>query len=270
MRGRSCIAVFIAILALLFISISGYAKTTVNPAKTPAKDKKKIRRNISQAPQLSPGQGYLVRRGDNLTAIAHDFGPTPEAIKSANKLKSSRIIAGQLLTIPGAPAAEEESPAGRIRNETYMTAAEPEIPAADSEASPARLRLVQAGFQLIGVRYRFGGEGKSGFDCSGLVKSLFSKFNIELPRSSREQYQQGEKVSRDDLQMGDLVFFSSGGSQPTHVGIYVGNDRILHAARKARQVIVSDINKIWYKMRYLGARRVMDLWSDDPATQEEN
>jgi cell wall-associated NlpC family hydrolase len=54
------------------------------------------------------------------------------------------------------------------------------------------------------------------------------------------------------------------------VGIYVGNDKILHAARKAKQVIVSDINKIWYKMRYLGARRVMDLWGDDPAPEPES
>ncbi len=67
--------------------------------------------------------------------------------------------------------------------------------------------------------------------------------------------------------MGDLVFFSSGGKQPTHVGIYVGDNKLLHAARKARQVVVSDISKIWYTMRYVGARRVMDLWSDEPVTE---
>jgi cell wall-associated NlpC family hydrolase len=79
----------------------------------------------------------------------------------------------------------------------------------------------------------------------------------------------GEKVDRDKLQAGDLVFFSSGGSLPTHVGIYVGNDKFLHAARKARQVIVSDLSKFWYTMRYLGARRVMDLWWEEPDSASE-
>ena len=116
---------------------------------------------------------------------------------------------------------------------------------------------------MIGIRYRpSGGSERTGFDCSGLVKNLFSKFDIDLPRSSSEQYKQGEKVDRDKLEIGDLVFFSSGGSRPTHVGIYVGNDKILHAARKARQVVVSDLNKIWFTVRYLGARRISDLWGD--------
>jgi cell wall-associated NlpC family hydrolase len=131
-----------------------------------------------------------------------------------------------------------------------------------------RVRLAKAGFDLIGVRYRrSGGSEKSGFDCSGLVKNLFSRFNIELPRSSREQYQQGERIDRESLEVGDLVFFSSGGTQPTHVGIYVGDNKMLHAALKAKRVIVSDLNSLWYKVRYLGARRVMNLWGED--TPEE-
>jgi cell wall-associated NlpC family hydrolase len=138
------------------------------------------------------------------------------------------------------------------------------------EPGSMRSRLVEAGFQMIGVRYRrSGGSEKTGFDCSGLVKSLFSKFNIDLPRSSREQYKQGEKVDRDKLEVGDLVFFSSGGTRPTHVGIYIGNDRFLHAARKARQVMVSDLGKLWYTMRYLGARRIADLWGEEPESNSE-
>ena len=272
MKGRSCIAVFIAIVALLFTAISGYTKTTVNSAKA-LTGQKKIKRDSEQPGQ---GQEYKVRRGDNLTSIAREFGTTPAAIKSANGLRSSRIKAGQFLNIPVAKtaAAEKESKAVETRQES-ATQAQAGLPPdetqkTDSEASATPLRLVQAGFQFLGVRYRFGGSGKSGIDCSGLVKTLFSKFNIELPRSSREQYKQGQKVSRDELKMGDLVFFSSGGSQPTHVGIYIGDDKILHAARKAKQVIVSDINKIWYRMRYLGARRVLDLWSDESLPETNN
>ncbi len=272
MKGRSCIAVFFAIITLLFTSISGYSKTTANTPKASVKHKR-VKRASAHTRQLNLEQDYLVVPGDNLISIARDFGTTPEEIKSANGLKSNRIKSGQILNIPvpkSALAKTEKAPitesARAARSETYMSAAKAELgedQAGDSEASSTRLRLVEAGFQFLGVRYRFGGSSRTGLDCSGLVKTLFSKFNIDLPRSSREQFQQGERVSRDELKPGDLVFFSSGGSQPTHVGIYVGDNKFLHAARKARQVIVSDLNKIWYTMRYLGARRVIEAWGDE-------
>ena len=122
-----------------------------------------------------------------------------------------------------------------------------------------------------GIRYRFSGNSeKTGLDCSALVKNLFSKFDIHLPRSSREQFKEGEKIDRDNLQAGDLVFFSSGGKTPTHVGIYLGNNKFLHAARKAKQVIVSDLNKFWYETRYLGARRIMNLWWEEPEASSDS
>jgi len=270
MKGRSC-AIFVAAIALLIAPVVGYAG---NANKSSATHKKNL-----QKTSVTDSARYSVRPGDSLIKIAKHFGTSPESIKSANNLKTSKIKAGQILTIPRSKSAavkKETKPAAQTLsdpNQTYMSAA-PSPSAdtdkgADSETAPTRLRLVQAGFRLIGVRYRFGGSEQSGFDCSGLVKNLFSKFNIELPRSSQEQFKQGEKVNREDLEPGDLVFFSSGGTQPTHVGIYVGNNQILHAARKAKQVIVSDINKIWDTMRYLGARRVTDLWSDDPTPEEK-
>ena len=264
MRGRSC-AIFIAAIVLLVAPVVGYSG---NANKSSATHKKN-----SQKTSVTDSARYSVRPGDSLIKIAKHFGTSPESIKSANSLKTSKIKAGQILTIPRSKSAavkKETRPAAQTLsgpNQTYMSAAP--SPSADAETPPTRLRLVQAGFQLIGIRYRFGGSEQSGFDCSGLVKNLFSKFDIELPRSSREQFRQGEKVSREDLEPGDLVFFSSGGSQPTHVGIYVGNNQILHAARRAKQVIVVDINKIWDTMRYLGARRVTNLWSDDPAPEEK-
>ena len=100
-------------------------------------------------------------------------------------------------------------------------------------------------------------------DCSGLVKMLFAKLHVALPRSSREQIQSGKEVAMDQLELGDLVFFSSRGQTPTHVGVYVGDHQFLHAARKARQVVISDLNQPWYHKRFLGARRVIDLSKDD-------
>lgn len=246
MKGRSRIAIFFSIIGLMLVSfLPGYSNTDGT---------------------------YLVRKGDNLTTIAKKFGTSPAALRAANGLRGSLIRSGQILRIPGleaAPQIEKEV----LSRETASPAVDASVLAAlDSkpeEELPTRLRLVKAGFQLLGVRYRFSGlSEKSGLDCSGLVKILFSKFNIDVPRSSREQFKQGQKVDRSELEPGDLVFFSSGGTQPTHVGIYIGDNKFLHAARKAKRVIVSDLNKIWYTMRYLGARRISDLW-EEPATAAE-
>jgi cell wall-associated NlpC family hydrolase len=254
MKGRCRTAVFFAALALLLVSIPpGFSKAALRP---------------------SNDHTYVVRRGDNLIKIARANQTTVAALKSANGLKGSRIEAGQTLLIPVSKIASSKK---ETSGNAGVTASWNEASAArhisqlreqnligDGESPSMRLQLVEAGFKMIGIRYRLrGGSEKTGFDCSGLVKNLFSKFNIELPRSSQEQYKQGEKVDRDKLEPGDLVFFSSGGSRPTHVGIYIGNDKFLHAGRKARQVIVSDLNKIWYTVRYLGARRIADLWGDE-------
>jgi cell wall-associated NlpC family hydrolase len=276
MRGRHRIAVCLAAIALLFVSVSGHAKTATTHAKSNSKIKK-IKPGTPPQSMLTSRQTYVVRKGDSLFKIARENQTTTKALRAANGVKGSKIKAGQKLVIPGSQVAEasvEPPKAKSARNEQiaaqYISQLKSQNPTADAESPSARLRLVEAGFNMIGVRYRRSGiSEKTGFDCSGLVKSLFSQFNIDLPRSSREQYNQGEVVDRDKLQVGDLVFFSSGGTRPTHVGIYVGDDKFLHAAIKAKQVIVSDLNKFWYTMRYLGARRIADLWWDETQAAPE-
>jgi cell wall-associated NlpC family hydrolase len=267
MMGRSCNTALFVIIALFLVSAPGYSKTTTH---------KRVKRSTQKVAQQT--QKYTVRSGDNLGKIAQTFGTTTKAIQSANGMRSNRIKAGQIISIPVAKSAKAKKETPKLpkilntQNQvTYMSAAAPSASdaeeAVDPESLPTRIRLVQAGFEMLGVRYRFGGSGTNGIDCSGLVKNLFSKFNIDLPRSSREQYKQGEKISKDELQVGDLVFFSSGGTQPTHVGIYIGNNQFIHAARKAKQVVVSDLSKLWYTMRFLGARRIAGLWGDEPVTE---
>jgi cell wall-associated NlpC family hydrolase len=87
--------------------------------------------------------------------------------------------------------------------------------------------------------------------------------HINLPRTSREQIQSGKEIPVDQLEMGDLVFFSNGGEIPDHVGIYVGDHRFLHAEKRAGRVIVTDLNQPWYATRFLSARRVLDLERND-------
>jgi peptidoglycan DL-endopeptidase LytE len=273
MIGRGRTAVLFAALVIMLGIPCGFSKE-IGQIKAQPKHKQAGRGEIVRKNNLSGS--YVVRRGDSLLRIASDYGVTVKALKSANKLKGNTLQIGRKLKIPGSlKDGAQTAESKHLKNGPTLNALPPPqvsqestIEEKDSEDQSVRHRLVQAGFQFLGVRYRLGSiSEQSGFDCSGLVKSIFSKFNIELPRTSREQYQQGEKVDRNNLQKGDLVFFSSGGKNPTHVGIYVGDNKFLHAARKAKQVIVSDLSKIWYSMRYIGARRV--IWGDDDPVLEQ-
>jgi LysM repeat protein len=247
MKGKSYSVVILAATVLLTSAYSFSKSSSKLPKSAPPRYSQQDMEAKSTL-QLLTTLEYIVRRGDSLSRIGRTFGTTSEAIKAANGLTDTKILIGQKLQIPVVQG---------IDTKVFVT----DVAGADPDGTvpPRCLLLVQAGFKLLGVRYRWsGGSEKSGFDCSGLVKNLFARFDIDLPHSSREQYKLGEKVERDKLEMGDLVFFTSGGKLPNHVGIYVGNDKFLHAARKARQVIISDLNKRWYDHRYLGARRLMN------------
>lgn len=140
---------------------------------------------------------------------------------------------------------------------------EESIPASET----VRYKLAKMARTFLGLPYRWGEMSeRRGADCSGLVKMIFAKQHIDLPRTSRDQIQTGEAVSMERLETGDLVFFSSGGDTPTHVGVYMGNHQFLHAEKKAGRVIITDLNKPWYAKRFLGARRVVDVSKYDRDT----
>lgn len=122
--------------------------------------------------------------------------------------------------------------------------------------------LMDEAFSLIGTRYRAGSSSPSGFDCSGFTSYLYRQMGIELNRSSRGQYAQGEAVEESELRTGDLVFFTSprSGKSIGHVGIVVdydpmnGNFSFIHASTTG--VRVSQSNEPFYSRRYVGARRI--------------
>lgn len=122
--------------------------------------------------------------------------------------------------------------------------------------SYVRGELVKTAKAFIGIPYRWGGSSfKKGFDCSGLTMAVYKLNGLNLPRTSKQQYTTGVCITRKDLSKGDLVFFdTSGGGTVSHVGIYVGDDKFIHAPRKGKTVRVSSLSNRYYRKRYVGAR----------------
>lgn len=118
--------------------------------------------------------------------------------------------------------------------------------------------LLESVDEWYGVRYRTGGNTKSGVDCSGFTVAVYaSVYGIMLPRVSREQYRTSRKISTTELQEGDLVFFNTNGSGVSHVGVYLGNNKFIHAS-VSRGVMVNDLFEPYYLKRYYGAGRIDD------------
>jgi len=119
-----------------------------------------------------------------------------------------------------------------------------------------RRELVATARRFIGVPYRWGGEDrKHGFDCSGLTMVSYRLNGLNLPRNSRAQFKAGRYVSKRNLQPGDLVFFATqGGKRVTHVGMYAGGGKFIHAPRTGKTVRVASLSSRFFKRTYVGGR----------------
>jgi uncharacterized protein YraI len=119
--------------------------------------------------------------------------------------------------------------------------------------------LVSYAKNFLRTNYRYGGTSPSGFDCSGFTQYVYAKFGYQIPHSSTEQLKMGIPVSRDNLFPSDLLFFNNKKSkQVNHVGIYIGNNKFIHAASSFGAVRISNLNEQYYQTRFLSARRIIN------------
>jgi cell wall-associated NlpC family hydrolase len=118
--------------------------------------------------------------------------------------------------------------------------------------------LVLNAMGFMGVPYRWGGASPdTGFDCSGFVQYVVRQAaGLLLPRSSYDMVRLGAAIARDELQPGDLVFFNTLRQPFSHVGIYIGDNRFIHAPSRGKSVEIVDITSTYWQQRYNGARRL--------------
>jgi cell wall-associated NlpC family hydrolase len=170
------------------------------------------------------------------------------------------LVFGVLVTLPATLGAQEG-----IR--TYESPRPAVAQRAGSRVDARRDSVVRLARAQLGRRYIFGGTTPAGFDCSGFLKYLMRASGYELPRTAAEQAQAGREVPRDPSQLrpGDILTFGRGG-RVTHVGMYVGNGRFIHASTGSHQIVeaqldrpTSSLVRAWY-----GVRRL--LADDDTAT----
>jgi len=114
-------------------------------------------------------------------------------------------------------------------------------------------RLVQTAKRFLGVRYKRGGNTPRGFDCSGYVKYVYQRNGIRVPRTAAEQFRSGQRIDLRRAKPGDLVFFHTSNRKfLSHVGIYLGNLKFIHAPRTGKRISFADLRNSYWRKRYIG------------------
>jgi len=213
---------------------------------------------------VSAASEHKVVKGDTLSKIAKEYGVTVEELMKENDLKDSLIIIGQVLKIP------EKS--DKDKNQKEKRKEREKVVSRSSDLIEDRLKKVID--SLIGVPYKYGGTTpKGGFDCSGFTSYAFAQIGVDLPRDSRSQFQVGTEVASSDLRFGDLIFYSTAKNGViSHVGIYVGNNKMAHAASGQKEVKINDLD--WYNKNYqlVGIKRVVVIeaaQAEEPGAKTE-
>lgn len=142
-----------------------------------------------------------------------------------------------------------------VRDTPAPGSSQPAIPRSSS-ASPDALFTALA---ALGIDYRYGGRSPAtGFDCSGLVAHVFrDAYGLAIPAQTKAQSRLGKPVDLPQIETGDLVFYNTLGQPNSHVGIYIGDNRFIHAPRTGSSVRIESMHSTYWKNRFTGARRLV-------------
>lgn len=250
-----------------------------------------------------PWPSHTVRSGETLWRIGKAYGIGVDQLRQANGLgNDNTLLPGNVLVLPRAvkpdwslpevaPASAAATPAG---GEVYRSAAprvalpsptQPqgwvEVRLADNRRAWVQAsdlvvgswqpqqpeRVIAVGRTFVGVPYKWGGVDPNGWDCSGFVQEVFRLGGHQVPRLADAQYEACRRVEMGELEPGDLVFFNTDGSGVSHVGIFTGEDKFLHAS-SSRGVVEDSLQDGYFSQRYYGAGR-LPAWSEAPEVEAE-
>ena len=256
MRKNFFNRLLLALLLLLLASGCGH-KVVVIPSIGPEAPEKRLARmgysiqvgafaNLENAVSLTRSLErnkinayYFVHKTGLYKVRFGDFTTKEDARKKAETIRNKGIIDEYYIVSPDDYTVAKERKYGQryVRNEIVGTAE-----------------------SFIGVPYQWGGtSADDGFDCSGLTMAVYQLNGLNLPRTSKEQFGAGSPVSKTRLKKGDLVFFAtSKGKEVSHVGIYTGYDKFIHAPGKGQNIRADSLSSGYFENRYAGARTY--LW----------
>lgn len=228
----------------------------VPPSKT-IKEAKKVQTGVSVAENDGEFIEYRTKKGDTLEKIAKRFNIDKDEVLEANNLSNKKISPGKIILIPKVIEDKEEE---------FVTLTNQ--PLNIWKSSEEKYMLVKVAKSFMGAPYKYGGESVRGLDCSAFVKKIYDIFDVQLPRSARDQFKTGLPISKDELAIGDLVFFKIKRyiKYPTHVGIFIGDGNFIHSSSTHNKlgVKIDSLASDFYAKFYVGAVRVKRL-SDESA-----
>ena len=231
---------------------TGTTKTTTK-TKPATKTRKEAKNTQPAEVVITEDDGefieYKTKKGDTIDKIAAKFNIDIEDILEANNMTDNKFKPGKAILIPKI-IEDKDDEFITLANKTTKP----------WKSNDEKYMLVKVAKSFMGAPYRYGGESVRGLDCSAYVKKIYDIFDVSLPRSAREQFNVGEKITKDDLAIGDLVFFKTKRyiKYPTHVGIYIGEGHFIHSSSGHNKlgVKIDSLSSDFYGRTFIGAVRV--------------
>jgi len=270
---------------------NGLKRTAIKPNQILSLPKQSKKQTTAKSGKTSKSKSeyYTVKKGDTFHSISRKTGIPLGKLQALNGVRARALKPGYKLVLAkreSVPVVAKESnrpqmsPVVETGDEEFYTEDDQEGEIADDDwksvekdkeasaellgkwNSPNERRIfvrVVKGF--LGTPYRFGGSSVRGIDCSAFVAKVYQFFDVKLPRTAREQSRMGVRVSRDELEEGDLIFFNTRRAFG-HVGIYIGNNEFIHASsgrNSGKNVRIDNLDKPYYNKRFIKAVRVKGM-----------
>jgi cell wall-associated NlpC family hydrolase len=221
-------------------------------------------------------EAFYFKKDNGIYAVRFgDFPSREKARATAEKLVAERLIDSYYIAPPNEVVFSGQKHPATVRtgSDTRLPSPTKAVDRQDTQISKTPPPAVSSshtktgernmGFiaartaeRFIGIPYQWGGDTVvDGMDCSGFSRAVYNLCGISIPRTSRDQYKAGTPVDRQDLKDGDLVFFGASVDKISHVGIYVGSGKFVHAPRRGEEIREASIDDSYFERRFVGARR---------------